>query len=65
MDIKEFAALKVGDEIENLSVPGSGVGRVCEIKDSGVSIAWGHGSAAWPFFYSVSGTTWYNWSKIE
>lgn len=64
MNLQEFAALKEGDQIENLST-GSGPGTIVEVTDSGVRVVWGQKTGhETRFFYSVVGTSWMNWSKI-
>lgn len=61
MNIKEFAALKAGDKIEN--VFSHSVGEVVEATDSGVRVVWGsRHEHETRFFYSVVGTSWMNWS---
>jgi len=61
MNLREFSALKVGDEIENASTGSHGA--VVEAKDSGVRIVWGPRSATeHPFFYSVMSTAWMQWT---
>lgn len=62
MNLKEFAALKVGDKIENPMAPGS-VAEVVETADSGVRIAWNSNPTR--FFYSVQSTAWMHWNKVE
>ncbi len=63
MNIQEFAALKVGDKIENPAT-GGGTGEVVEASDSGVRVVWGaRGEHEHKFFYSVVGTAWLNWVK--
>ena len=65
MHLKEFAALKVGDKIENVST-GSGVGEVVETTPSGIRLVWGpRHDRETKFFYSVVGTAWMNWSRVE
>ena len=62
MNIKEFAALKAGDKIDNPSTGSSG--EVVEAADSGVRVVWGaRGEHEHKFFYSVVGTSWMNWVK--
>lgn len=64
MNLKEFAALAVGDKIENPAT-GSGSGEVVEATDSGVRVVWGQrGEHEHKFFYSVVGTAWMNWNKL-
>lgn len=66
MNIKEFAALKPGDKIENPSTGGVGTGEVVEATDSGVRVVWGtRHQRETRFFYSVVGTSWMNWVKVE
>jgi hypothetical protein len=67
MNIKEFAALKVGDKIENHAAGGVGhTGEVVETTPSGVRVVWGpHNAHETRFFYSVVGTAWMNWNKVQ
>lgn len=62
MNLKEFAALKAGDKIENPMMPGS-VAEVVETTDNGVRIRWLGTETR--FFYSVNSTAWMHWSKAE
>lgn len=64
MNIKEFAALKVGDKIENPAM-GLGRGEVIECTSSGVHVVWGpRHDRETKFFYSVVGTAWTQWSIV-
>ena len=63
MNITEFAALKVGDQIES-RVVGVSRGEVIELKNNGVMIAW-EGNTKMPFHFSVNSTAWFHWSKVE
>lgn len=63
MNISEFSALKIGDKIENVHTQSTG--EVTGTSDSGVHVRWGPISSAMPFFYSVVGTSWFHWSKVE
>lgn len=64
MNIKEFAALKVGDKIEHLG-NGGGQGEVVETTSNGVQIVWGvRHDRETKFFYSVVGTAWMQWNKV-
>jgi hypothetical protein len=65
MNIKEFAALKVGDKIDNPMNPGS-TAEVVEATDSGIRIVWGrrHDNET-RFFYSVNSTAWMHWTVHE
>jgi len=66
MNLSEFAALKVGDKIENLSHGGCSVGEVVETLDRGVRLVWGlRHDRETRFFYSVVGTAWMQWSKVK
>ena len=60
MNLQEFAALKVGDTVENPMTSGD-AGKVVGVTDSGVRIEWSEGST--PFFYSVNTTAWMHWVK--
>jgi hypothetical protein len=66
MNLKEFGALKVGDKIENPSLDKTSTGEIVECTSSGVRVVWGnrHGHET-RFFYSVVGTAWMNWSKVD
>lgn len=66
MDLKEFSALKVGDKIENPSTGNDGTGTIVETTDSGVRVVWGprHDKET-RFFFSVVGTSWMNWVKVD
>lgn len=64
MNLQEFAALKAGDKIRNPWTESEG--EVAEATDSGVRVVWGQrGPAETPFFYSVAGTAWLGWSKVD
>lgn len=64
MNVQEFAALKVGDRIENHLSQSSGV--VTEVGKMGVHVRWGvQAGNVVSFFYSVQGTIWFHWSKAE
>lgn len=66
MNITEFAALKVGDKVQNLALGGSGAGEVVETTESGVRVVWGaRHDRETRFFYSGVGTAWFHWSKVE
>lgn len=64
MNLKEFAALKVGDAIAN---PMSGsVGTVTKIRHDGVDVVWGaRHDAEKSFFYAVQSTAWMGWTKRD
>ena len=65
MNIKEFAALKVGDKIENPAFASGRRGAVVECSSSGVRVVWGpRHDRETKFFYSVIGTSWMQWSKV-
>lgn len=67
MNIHQFAALKVGDQIRN-DVSAS-VGEVVTVDDSGVRIRWlgapGAVNTGPTWHYSALSTAWYHWSKHE
>jgi hypothetical protein len=66
MNINEFAALKVGDKIENTAHGGCSVGEIVECTSSGVRVVWGpRHDREHKFFYSVVGTNWMEWSKVK
>jgi hypothetical protein len=62
MNLKEFAALKVGDVVSNPMTPGDD-GKVVNVTDSGVRVVWSEGSI--PFFYSVNTTAWMHWVCVK
>jgi hypothetical protein len=65
MTLKEFAALKVGDKIENHAIGGNSQGEIVETTPSGVRLVWGpRHDRETKFFYSVVGTAWMPWSKV-
>lgn len=65
MNLQEFSALKIGDKIQNLSL-GGGTGEVVETTDSGVRVVWGEVTPnATRFFFSVVGTSWMHWNKVD
>lgn len=62
MNLQEFAALKVGDQIENAYT--SSRGTVSEVNDAGVRVRWGLAAAGTiDFHYPVNSTYWMHWSK--
>lgn len=61
MTLDEFAALKVGDKIENTFTHSQAT--ILEATASGVRLCWD--GTQTPFFYSVQGTSWFHWSKVE
>lgn len=64
MNLQEFAALKVGDKIENHMSHSSGV--VTEVSKTGVHVRWGvQAGNIVTFHYSVHGTVWFHWSLVE
>lgn len=66
MNLQEFAALCVGDKIENLSLGNSGTGEVVEATEKGVRVVWGpRNDRETRFFYGAMGTAWFSWSKVE
>lgn len=64
MNLKEFAALKAGDKINNGWTESDG--EITEVTDKGVRVVWGekHPHATY-FFYSVVSTAWAQWTKVE
>lgn len=65
MNLQQFAALKVGDKIENAFT--GGVGTVTEVTEGGVRVRWGlvDGSSGVTYFFSVNSTAWMHWSKAD
>jgi hypothetical protein len=73
MDVQEFSKLKVDDVIRNEMSGSNGV--IVEVEGMGVRVRWlafydpaviqhpGASSPTW--FYSVQGTAWFHWSKVE
>lgn len=61
MNLQEFAALKPGDKVENHFAHTRA--EVVEATDSGVRVKWSETSPS--FFYSVQGTAWMHWSKVD
>lgn len=60
MNLQEFAALKVGDHIEN--VFSGGKGEVMAVTNSGVRVRWPPSHAE--FEYLAMSTAWMHWSKV-
>jgi hypothetical protein len=66
MNVKEFAALKQGDKVALAMNGQSGQGEVVSVDPMGVRVRWGDNRPNAPtFFYSVNGTSWFHWSKVE
>jgi hypothetical protein len=65
MNTQEFAALKIGDKIENPMTHNHGV--VTETTDTGVRVRWGDGSPGnnVSFMYPLQSTAWMHWCKAE
>lgn len=65
MNVKQFAALKVGDKIENPALGGS-QGEVVEVTGNGVRLVWGpRHEHETRFFYAVNNTAWMQWNLVE
>lgn len=64
MNMQEFAALKVGDKVDNHMSQSQGV--VAEITAAGVRVRWGDGTpgSTISFMYSVNTTSWTHWSRV-
>ena len=62
MTLQEFAALKPGDQIDNLMSRSRGM--ISETSDKGVHVRWNPGSIV-TFHYTVTGTAWMHWSKVD
>lgn len=64
MTLQEFAALKVGDQIENLMSNSRGVAS--EVTDKGVRVTWGERyktpAGIMSFAYTVNSTAWMHWT---
>ena len=66
MNLQEFAALKVGDAVENpMNGPALAAGTVVEITPSGIRVVWGkRHDRETKFFYSVNTTAWMHWTAV-
>lgn len=66
MNVQEFAALKVGDRIE-CPMNNMSAGEITAVEKMGVRVRWGMVATANAptFFYSVQGTAWFHWSKVN
>ena len=64
MNVQEFAKLKEGDKIVNY-VSGRTNGTIVSVEKMGVCIRWNDDPASPSFFYSVNGTAWFHWTKVE
>lgn len=68
MNLKEFAALKVGDQIENPMTRSTG--EITECNDKGVRVRWIipgaiRGNADGPTYpYATLSTGWMHWTKV-
>ncbi len=62
MNLQEFAALKVGDKIENAFF--GSTGEVAEVNAQGVRLRWDGGTGV-TFTYTPMMTAWMHWSKVE
>lgn len=65
MNLQEFAALKVGDKIENAMTSSQGV--VTETTSNGVRVTWGPLAAFVAFsgfLYPAHSTAWMHWSRV-
>jgi len=60
MNLQQFSALEVGDEVENTM--SHSVGKVTRTEANGVHISWG--GNAHSFFYSVMSTAWFHWNRV-
>ncbi len=60
MTLTEFAALKVGDKIEN--VFSGSRGEVTAVTDGGVRVMWPPSGI--DFAYPVNSTAWMHWDKV-
>lgn len=64
MNMKEFAALKVGDKVDNLML-GTSTGEIVVVEDEGVRVVWGpRNPLETRFFYHVNSTAWKHWGKV-
>lgn len=64
MNIQEFAALKVGDQISNPMAQQRSIGTITETTASGVRLRWGDDPGTTQFFYSVQTTAWTHWERV-
>jgi hypothetical protein len=63
MNLQEFAALKVGDKVDN--VMASSQGEVTEVNAHGVRVRWGMGrTGTITFNYTVQSTAWFHWDRV-
>lgn len=70
MNLQEFSALKVGDQVENPMT--NGKGTISAVRpswvDRSVSVKWGPVASMLvgpEFSYGVHSTAWMHWNKIE
>lgn len=64
MNLQEFAALKVGDKIENHYAHSQG--EVTEVNAHGVRVRWGLPiSGSITFGYTVQSTAWFHWDLAD
>lgn len=61
MKLVEFAALKVGDKVENW-MSGVSHGTVTEATSNGVKVTWGVSTIE--FAYPAHSTAWMHWSRV-
>lgn len=61
MNLEQFAALKVGDKIDNPMSQSQGT--VTELVQDGVRVRWGNGAPGKTveFTYVVNSTAWFHW----
>ena len=65
MNLQEFAALREGDRIVNEFNGSTGEGVVVDANKTGVRVRWGDNPKAPTFAYSVQGTAWFHWRKVD
>lgn len=64
MNAKEFAALKLGDRIENLMA--GTAGTITAVDEAGCHVKWDGGDAPGNVYrYSVTTTAWMHWTREE
>lgn len=63
MNVQEFSKLKTGDKIFNGLT--NSHGRVTKETAGGVHVAWGDSPDSQARYFSVQGTSWFHWSKVE
>lgn len=65
MNLREFSALEIGDQIENAMTNGNGTVSAVRVSraDRSVSVKWGPSGIE--FSYGVHSTAWMHWNKVD